>query len=131
MIIRSNPEELAQPPGYTQLVEVGPGRLIFVSGQVALDRSGDVVGKGDFDTQADQVFRNIIAAVTSRGGGPDTVVKLTMFITDMADLPRLRIARDRHFPPGATAPASTLVQVAALFRPEFLIEVEATAWIAS
>lgn len=127
--IVSNPPTLAQPPGYAQIVEVGPGRLIFIAGQVAWDTQGKLVGAGDFALQAEQVFRNLLAAVESRGGTAASLVKLTIFVTDMQHLPLLRQVRDRFIPAGPAVPASTLVQVAALFRPEFLIEVEAVAWL--
>jgi enamine deaminase RidA (YjgF/YER057c/UK114 family) len=59
----SNPEELAPPPGYSNIVEISGGRIIFIAGQTALEKHGDLVGKGDFEAQADQVFRNISAAL--------------------------------------------------------------------
>jgi enamine deaminase RidA (YjgF/YER057c/UK114 family) len=58
-IVRINPLELGTPPGYSQIVDVSAGRIIFMSGQTALDRDGNVVGKNDFAAQAAQVFRNL------------------------------------------------------------------------
>ena len=127
--IHDNPKTLPPPPGYSQLVEVGPGRLVFVAGQVGLNVDGELVGDGDFRSQAEQAFRNLIAAVESRGGASSSIIKLSMFLTDMKNLPALREVRDRFIPPGSSVPASTAVQVSALFRPEFLFEVEAIAWL--
>jgi enamine deaminase RidA (YjgF/YER057c/UK114 family) len=127
--LHDNPKTLPTPPGYSQLVEVGPGRLIFVAGQVGLNVSGELVGNGDFRQQAEQAFRNLIAAIESRGGAVGSIIKLSMFLTDMKNLPVLREVRDGFIAPGPGVPASTTVEVSALFRPEFLFEVEALAWL--
>jgi enamine deaminase RidA (YjgF/YER057c/UK114 family) len=82
----SNPEELAPPPGYSNIVEISGGRIIFIAGQTALDNHGDLVGKGDFEAQADQVFRNISAAVASVGCTTRNLAKLTVFVRDWASL---------------------------------------------
>lgn len=98
----------------------------MIAGQVALDQQGVVVGPGDFAAQAVQVFRNLMAALEAAGAGPRNVVKLTTFVTEISQLPTFRSVRDQFLDP-AHPPASTLVQVARLFRPEFLIEIEALA----
>ena len=67
MIRRINPPELGTPPGYSQIVEVSAGRLIFIAGQTALDRDGNVVGKNDFAAQAQQVFENLTIALRASG----------------------------------------------------------------
>ena len=103
------------------------GTLIVIAGQVALDTQGAVVGKGDFALQTRQVFRNLIAALEAADAGPQHLVKLTTFVTDVSDLAAFRQVRDQFLVP-AHPPASTLVQVSRLFRPEFLIEVEALAF---
>jgi enamine deaminase RidA (YjgF/YER057c/UK114 family) len=125
----SNPPELAPPPGYSHVVEVSSGRIIFIAGQTALDADGNLVGKGDFEAQADQVFHNLSAALTSVGCTARNLVKLTVFVRDMGELAAYRQARNRFFetttPPGA--PAITLVEVSRLFAEDFLIEVEAIA----
>jgi len=125
----SNPEELAPPPGYSNIVEISGGRIIFIAGQTALDNHGDLVGKGDFEAQADQVFRNISAAVASVGCTTRNLAKLTVFVRDMGELAAYRRARNRFFatvrPPAA--PAVTLVEVSRLFGDDFLIQVEAVA----
>ena len=121
-----NPPALPVVAGYSQVATVRGGALVVVAGQVALDATGSIVGIGDFSAQANQVFENLIAALTAAGSSLAHLVKLTTFITDMAHLPTFRSVRDRFLDP-AHLPASTLVQVSQLFRPEFLIEIEAVA----
>ena len=124
-----NPPELARPPGYSHVVEIRSGRIVYIAGQVALDQHGQLVGSGDFEAQADQVFRNLAAALASVGCTPRELVKLNVFVRDMSRLPLYRKARDRFLgstkPP--SAPAITLVEVSRLFSEEFLIEIEAVA----
>jgi enamine deaminase RidA (YjgF/YER057c/UK114 family) len=130
-INRINPPELGTPPGYSQIVEVSAGRIIFIAGQTAVDKDGNVVGKYDFAAQADQVFRNLAIALQASGCTAANLVKLTVFLTDMENLGRYREARNRFFasatPPAA--PAVTLVEVSKLFGPDFKIEIEAVAAI--
>lgn len=121
-----NPPSLPAPPGYSQLAVVAGGELIVIAGQVAQDPQGNIVGPGDFAAQATQTFRKLIAALEAAGAGPRNLVKLTTFVTDISHLSAFRSARDQFLDP-AHSPASTLVQVARLFRPEFLIEIEALA----
>ena len=85
-ILRINPPELGTPPGYSQVVDVSAGRIIFISGQTALDRDGNVVGKHDFGAQAEQVFGNLAVALQARGCTAANLVKLTVFLTDMDNL---------------------------------------------
>jgi enamine deaminase RidA (YjgF/YER057c/UK114 family) len=127
--IRSNPPELGTPPGYSQIVEVSANRLIFISGQTALDHKGDLVGKNDFAAQAGQVFHNLGVALRERECDPSHLVKLTVFLTDMANLASYREARNRFFASVTlpAAPAVTLVEVSKLYGPDFLIEIEAIA----
>jgi enamine deaminase RidA (YjgF/YER057c/UK114 family) len=82
-IVRINPPELGTPPGYSQIVDVSAGRIIFMSGQIALDRDGNVVGKSDFAAQAAQVFCNLAIALRASGCTAANLVKLTVFLTDM------------------------------------------------
>ena len=125
-IQRINPATLPTPPGYSQLAVASGGSLIVIAGQVALDSHGQLVGLGNFAAQATQVFRNLIAALDAAGAGPRHLVKLTTFVTDLSYLAAFRQVRDQFLDP-SRPPASTLVQVSRLFRPEFLIEVEALA----
>jgi enamine deaminase RidA (YjgF/YER057c/UK114 family) len=128
-IVRINPPELGTPPGYSQIVDVSAGRIIFIAGQTALDRDGNVVGKNDFAAQAAQVFRNLGFALQASGCTATNLVKLTVFLTDMDNLALYREARNRFFAsvtPQA-APAVTLVEVSKLYGPDFMIEIEAIA----
>ncbi len=128
-IVRVNPPELGTPPGYSQVVEVSAGRIIFIAGQTALDSDGNVVGKNDFAAQAAQVFRNLGVALQASGCTATNLVKLTVFLTDMNHLAAYREARNRFFAsvsPSA-APAVTLVEVSKLYGADFMIEVEAIA----
>ena len=128
-IRRINPPELGDPPGYSQIVDVSTSRLVFIAGQTALDRDGNVVGNNDFASQAEQVFQNLGIALRASGCTAANLVKLTVFLTNMDNLGRYREARNRFFasvsPPAA--PAVTLVEVSKLYGPDFLIEVEAIA----
>jgi len=121
-----NPPELAVPPGYAHVAEVRASRLVYVAGQVALDRDGKLVGKGDIEAQAEQVFRNIGAALAACGCSPRNLVKFTVFMRDVGGLAAYRKARDR-FLGDAPKPASSLIEVSRLVSDDFLIEVEAVA----
>jgi enamine deaminase RidA (YjgF/YER057c/UK114 family) len=126
MINFVNPPELSSPPGYSHVAEVRGGRLVYISGQVALDAQGKLVGKGDLEAQADQVFRNLGLALASVGCTARNVVKFTVFMRDAKNLAAYRRARDRFMGEGPR-PASTLVEVSKLASEDFLIEVEAVA----
>jgi len=124
-----NPAELGTPPGYSQIVDVRGGRIIFISGQTALGPDGQVVGNNDFAVQAAQVFRNLQIALRAVGCTAANLVKLTVFLRDMENLSLYREARNRFFAtvtPRA-APAITLIEVSRLYGSEFLIEIEAVA----
>jgi enamine deaminase RidA (YjgF/YER057c/UK114 family) len=128
-IRRLNPPALGTPPGYSQVVEVAASRLVFISGQTASDEHGNVVGKGDFAAQAEQVFRNLSAALDAAAFTATNLVKLTVFLRDMGNLGVYREARNRFFATvtPVAAPAVTLIEVSRLYGPEFLIEIEAVA----
>ena len=121
-----NPATMATPAGYSHVAEVRNSRLVFVAGQVALDPSGQLVGKGDYRLQAEQVFRNIGAALTAAGATFRDLVKLNYYIVDLSHLPEIREVRDR-FIDTSHPPTSTAVQVSRLFRPELLLEIDAVA----
>ncbi len=122
-----NPSTLEQNPRYTQIVEVTGGRVIFISGQAATDKSGQVVGKGDFRKQAEQVFANIRAALDAVGATTDDVVKLNSYIVDVQkNIAAYRDVRTQLFGKNAHPPGSTTVGVPALVNPDFLLEVDAT-----
>jgi reactive intermediate/imine deaminase len=121
-----NPAALPKTPGYTQVVEVSKARTIYISGQIALDRSGTIVGRGDFRAQTNQVFENIEAALEAVGATFKDVVKLNIYLIDITQVKTLREVRDK-FVNLENPPASVLVEVRKLVRDEFLIEIEATA----
>jgi enamine deaminase RidA (YjgF/YER057c/UK114 family) len=122
---RSNPPALHKPMGYTHVVEAAPRRTVYISGQVAFDRAGVLVGAGDLRAQTEQVFENLKAALASAGTTFDDLVKITVFMVDSSQIQVYRDVRDRHLT--GNLPASTLVQVQRLARPEWLIEIEAVA----
>jgi 2-iminobutanoate/2-iminopropanoate deaminase len=121
-----NPPSLSKPTGYTHVVIAPDGRTVYLAGQVALDSTGQLVGSGDFRRQADQVFQNLRRALESVGGGMDDLVKTTTYITDLGNLPALRELRGKYLG-SARPPASTLLVVSSLARPELLIEIEGIA----
>ena len=101
------------------------GDLLLISGQAAIDENGALVGVGDFDAQAEQVFRNLRRVLDAGDSSLDRVVKVTIFLTDMANFPKIVELRRRWFSP--PYPADTIVEVAALALPELEIEIEAIA----
>jgi reactive intermediate/imine deaminase len=125
-IKRTNPPPLTTPTGYTHVVEVtGPVKTIYISGQVAYDKDGKVVGAGDMRAQTEQVFKNLETALGAAGAKFSDVVKMNTYVTDASQVAAIREIRARYF--GTTAPASTMVVVAALVRPELMIEIEVVA----
>ncbi len=101
------------------------GDLLLISGQAAIDESGALVGVGDFDAQAEQVFRNLQRVLEAGGSSLDRVVKVTIFLTDMANFPKIVELRGTWFTP--PYPADTIVEVTSLALPELEIEIEAIA----
>jgi enamine deaminase RidA (YjgF/YER057c/UK114 family) len=124
------PETMPKSVGYSQLAVVKGGSVVFIAGQVALDKSGNVVGKDDFKAQIQQVFENLKAAVEAAGGTFNDVVKLNSYFLDLSHAPDFREVRDKYINV-KNPPASTAIEVPRLFRPEFLIEVEAVAVVPS
>ena len=120
------PNTMPKSVGYSQVATVTGGTIVFVAGQVALDKSGNVVGKDDFRVQVQQVFENLKAAIEAAGGTFDDVVKLNGYFLDLSHLPEFREVRDQYVNV-KNPPTSTAVQVPRLFRPEFLVEIEAVA----
>src|SRR5215469_11902250 len=114
------------PAGYSQVVEARGGRTLNNSGQIALDASGNVVGTGDFTAQAKQVFANLKTRLDEAGASFNDVVKLNFYLTDASSLQIVRDVRDTYVNRG-NPPASTLVVVKQLVRPDLLVEVDAIA----
>jgi enamine deaminase RidA (YjgF/YER057c/UK114 family) len=117
---------LSTPPGYSY-VAIPTGQLVFLAGQVALDPSGAVVGKGDFPAQVRQAFANVKIALAAAGCTPADVVKVNYYVVDLRPerLASIRSLRNDFFPD--PKPISTLVGVAALFHPDLLFEIEVMA----
>jgi enamine deaminase RidA (YjgF/YER057c/UK114 family) len=126
-----HPEKLANfPKLFTQVVAVeGAGaRTVYVSGQVAIDREGNLVGKGDLAAQAEQVFENLALALEAAGARPEDVVKLNTYVVNMKpeDGRTVGLARRKRFSQ-KDLPASTMVGVQSLVMPDFLLEAEVVA----
>jgi reactive intermediate/imine deaminase len=105
------------------------GEMVYTSGQAAIDLEGQLVGVGDFDAQAAQVFSNLKAVLEAADASLDSVVKVTIYLTDMANFPKIVALRERYF--SRPWPADTIVEVKALALPELEIEIEAVALAAS
>ena len=122
-----NPETLAPPRGYSHGMK-GAGDLLFVAGQIGWDRHGHMV-HGDFAAQFAQALDNVLEVVWKAGGGPTSVARLVIYVTDKAEYRRLqkeigaayRARRGRHFP------AMVLVEVKSLLEDDARVEIEATA----
>ncbi|MCB0063635.1 MAG: RidA family protein, partial [Caldilineaceae bacterium] len=115
-----------RPVGYSHVGEVLAGRPIFISGQVAIDFDGNLVGAGDLGAQTEQVFRNLQSALAAVDATFDDVVKFTFFLLDMHQMPVVREVRNRYINID-NPPASTAVEVRRLYRDDVLIEIEAVA----
>jgi enamine deaminase RidA (YjgF/YER057c/UK114 family) len=125
-LLRLNPEGIAPPVGlYSQgIVAPAQGRWLHVAGQVGLRPDGTV--PPDFAGQADAAWQNLMAVLQAAGMGAANLVKVTTFLTSASDLPQFAPVRARFL--GDARPASTLLVVQALARPEWLVEVEAVAY---
>ncbi len=125
-----NPDTMAKPTaGYSHVAEVTGGKIVYIAGQVAIDKAGTLVGKDDFRAQVQQVFENLKAAVEAAGGDSHSIIKLNYYCAesvDPAQIPIVREVRDRYVNT-ANPPTSTFVVVKRLVRPEWLIEVDAVA----
>lgn len=122
-----NPENMFVPPGYTQVVETtGPGRIIYIAGQMGIDKDGRL--PGDFRAQAIQTFENIKSALAAVGGSMDDIVKLNNYLLDIAYLPIIRDVRVA-FLKSDNPPASTTIQVSGFALVGALLEIEAVAML--
>jgi enamine deaminase RidA (YjgF/YER057c/UK114 family) len=124
-----NPPTLLQPRGYTHVVTVeGGGKMVFISGQVAVDKDGKLVGPGDLKTQIRQAASNLKLALEAAGATAADLVKTNTYIVNykQADYSALREARAELFPAG-DPPASTLVGVTSLAVDGLMVEMEAIA----
>jgi len=112
---------------YKMATRLDSGRLVYISGQVARDADGNVVGIGDIQAQARQVFQNLRHVLQAAGGAMEHLLKITTYLTNIDNFPAVVAVRSQVFP--GQLPASTLIVVPSLFHPDFLIEVEGMAAI--
>jgi enamine deaminase RidA (YjgF/YER057c/UK114 family) len=123
----ASPDDLAAPSGYSHVVSIPAGRLVWTSGQVPMDAQGVIASDQGWDRQTRLAFENVGKALRAANADWRNVVKLTMFVVDVSALPTIRAVRD-EFVDTVNPPTSSVVQVAGLFHPDVLIEVEAVAW---
>ena len=123
----SNPSTVAPPlkPYYSNAVRVSSGPLLFIAGQVALDKSGNVVGTGDLRAQAVQVLENIRAILAANEADMKDIVQVTVYVTDMRAFHDIADIRTKYFP--KDGPTSVIVEVSKLALPELQIEISAIA----
>lgn len=121
-----NPQNLPKPNGYSHAIEAPAGRTIYISGQLPVDKDGNLVGEDDFAAQAGQVFSNLKAALEAAGATFEDVVKLNMFVTDMSQLKALREVRDKRIDL-RNPPASTLAEVKRFVKEGAMVEIDAVA----
>ena len=120
------PEGLVKPPTYSHAVKAG--NTVYIAGQVAQDEQGQVVGRGDFAAQATQVFENLKKALAAAGADFKHLVKINVYMTDPRYREALGQVRTQYIT--GPLPASTLVVVAGLALPEYLLEIEGVAVVA-
>ena len=123
----SNPSTVAPPlkPYYSNAVRVSSGALLFIAGQVALDKAGNVVGKGELRAQAVQVLENIRAILVANKADMKDIVQVTVYVTDMRAFHDIADIRTKYFP--KDGPTSVIVEVSKLALPELQIEISAIA----
>ena len=127
-ISHHNPPDLPAPSGYSH-ASSGAGTVVFVGGQVGCDQGGRIVNPGDIGEQFGVAVRNLGRALAGAGCGPDDVVKIVYYVTDVAAYREASRPIGRHYREvfGRNFPASTLVEVKGLFDPEAMVEIEAVA----
>jgi reactive intermediate/imine deaminase len=122
--VRHPGHDYVQP--FSQAVRASGRQTIYVSGQVALDANGNVIGKGDMRAQAQQAMTNLKAILAAGGARIADVVKLTVYVTDMSRFAEVQEVRSTFWA-GLPLPASTALEIKQLVRPEFMVEIEAVA----
>jgi len=110
---------------YSPAVLASPRRMLFISGQVAFDDEGNVVGKGDIVAQARKIFESLRAILNKAGGDLKDIVKTNYYITDVSQFPKVAALRSEYF--SGVFPASTMVEVSGLVHEDLMLEVEAIA----
>lgn len=127
-ITHIRPEGLNNNPSYTQVVVAQGERIIHISGQVAMNAAGEMIGEGDLSTQTEQVMENLSIALKAAGAGFDDVVKIVTYVVDYQPEHRAVLGEVRgRYLSGENPPASTLVGVQSLAMPGWLVEIEAVA----
>jgi enamine deaminase RidA (YjgF/YER057c/UK114 family) len=126
-----NPTVVDKPLGqYSHVAKVQASKLLFISGQLSNDKSGNIVGPGDFEVQVEQSYKNTLAILESEGLGWSDVVQFTTYVTDSRFIPQLHQYRLKHFPSmfrDGKYPPNTLLVVQGLVQPGFLFEVHSIA----
>ena len=125
------PEGLSQPAAYTHVITAEGGKLVFIAGQTPVDAAGNVVGVGDFDAQVMQVFENLTRALAAAGATWADCVKAVQYIPNWdpdKHRPGLTAARTKFMVPDSL-PVSTLLGIQSLARPEYMVEIEAMAYV--
>ena len=118
---------LAEPNGhFAQATKAGlSGELVFISGMTARNAEGGITGVGDISAQTHQVCQNLEAAITAAGGSLDDIARVDVYVRDITDFEAIHAVRRQYFT--GDAPASTMVEVSAFVKPEYLIEINAIA----
>jgi enamine deaminase RidA (YjgF/YER057c/UK114 family) len=120
------PKSLSDPrPRYSQGILAEGGKLLFIAGQTASDKDGNVVGKGDIEAQTHQVFKNLSAVLEEAGGSFDNLVMTTTYITDRKNREGYNRVRMQYYK--TNSPTSTLVIITGLAHPDYLIEINGVA----
>jgi len=126
-----NPDSMGKPLGqYSQIARARGGELVFIAGQLATDKAGNLVGADDFEAQCRQVYANIETALKAVGGGWKNVVQFTTYLVHSQDVPKLRAFRQREFGnffPDGAYPPNTLLIIDRLVSESYLIEVQTVA----
>jgi enamine deaminase RidA (YjgF/YER057c/UK114 family) len=134
VIAYSNPDALGAPLGqYSHMTRVkGFSELLFIAGQVGVDKQGKLIGENDFDAQCVQAFANVEAALKSAGASWKNIVQFTTYLVHSQDIPKFMIYRKREFPQmfgGIAYPPNTLLMIDRLVQEPLLVEVQAIAAI--
>jgi enamine deaminase RidA (YjgF/YER057c/UK114 family) len=123
-----NPEGLSKPMGYSQVVVAQSGKLVYVSGQVPVNASGEVVGKGDLRAQVTEVMENLKTALAAAGATMKDIIKANYYVVNLKpdQVAVIREVRSKYFS-AEHPPAGTLIGVTSLVREDYMIEIEVVA----
>jgi len=125
-----NPDGMHKNPAFTQVISVqGPGKTIYVGGQDSVNAKGEIVGKGDLAAQTEQVMQNLQAALEACGAGFEHVVKMNIYLLHGQDLRTGFVASQKYLGHLKNPPAISGLMVAGLAHPDFLVEVDAIAFL--